>query len=61
MLPQQSGGEMKKLFEDEDDMEETELFRTPIKSKKNHKLLKKKTFFLSFAIDFRVKSSTILR
>lgn len=34
MLPQQNGGEMKKLFEDDDDVEETELFRTPIKSKK---------------------------
>lgn len=33
MLPQQNGGEMKKLFEDDDDVEETELFRTPIKSK----------------------------
>lgn len=33
MLPQHKGGEMKKLFEDEDEMDETELFRTPIKSK----------------------------
>lgn len=29
---------MKKLFEDEDDMDETELFRTPIKSKKFFRL-----------------------
>lgn len=34
MLPQQNGSEMKKLFEDEDDMDETELFRSPIKSNK---------------------------
>lgn len=33
MLPQQNGGEMKKLFEDDDDMDETELFRSPLKSK----------------------------
>lgn len=34
MLPQVNGGEMKKLFEDDDDVDETELFRSPIKSKK---------------------------